>query len=82
MVIYFNDALEEWLHVVQLRVKESTFAKYTYIAENHLIQKIGREKISQINAARINQFLLEKAERGVWMEQEACLSAICRRSAL
>ena len=62
--MYFNDALEEWLHVVQLRVKESTFAKYTYIAENHLIQKIGREKISQINAARINQFLLEKSREG------------------
>lgn len=60
----FENAAQEWLDDVKIRVKESTHANYTYLLIRHILPVLGRKQMSALCSADINRFIREKSENG------------------
>ena len=62
--ISFAMALDMWLLSNKVHIKHSTFDKYSYIIERHIVPKLGDFPISTLNAVKINEFLNDKLNSG------------------
>ena len=62
--ISFAMALDMWLLSNKVHIKHSTFDKYSYIIERHIIPTLGDFPISTLNAVKINEFLNDKLNSG------------------
>jgi len=58
-------AYDEWLTVIQNRVKESTYANYRLKFEKHLLPAFCEMICSEINSAVINTFIKNKIAEGL-----------------
>lgn len=63
-VISFREVLFLWIEHKRNEIKEQTYVRYLYIIENHIIPKIHKMPISQVNNDFINNFLIEKRKHG------------------
>lgn len=52
--------LNDWLKNNRIRYKLSTYTKYKYIIDKHILPELGREKIGSLHISKINSFLDEK----------------------
>lgn len=60
----FNDLSTEWLHYMQMQVKQSTYACYARLITTHIEPYFGDMKISEINQSVLTQFISSKLENG------------------
>ena len=56
--------MQEWLMLKKYNIKESTFAHYTNLLENHIYPKLGQIPLSLLTAEKINDFLKEELRFG------------------
>lgn len=52
----FSYYCDEWLRLNRIRVKESTFVKYTNILENHIKPKLGGYYVHAITSVHVEEF--------------------------
>lgn len=62
--VTFGQLLVDWLASVQTDVKESTYSKYVFLAEKHILPELGRELLSDMNGEMIGQFVSKKLKDG------------------
>ncbi|PWJ12242.1 Phage integrase family protein [Ruminococcus flavefaciens] len=55
----------EWLSVVKLRVKPSTYANYTMKVEKHIIPAFGGLRYDMLTVQMMNNFIQEKQDLGL-----------------
>lgn len=60
----FSLVLSAWLENNQIRLKESTIYRYTYLIERHILPTLGNLRVCSIDNATINAFLAQKASGG------------------
>lgn len=60
----FEEVLRLWMDMNRIKYKGSTEKKYQYMIDTHIIPELGKEKISQLTAPKINAFLMEKMNSG------------------
>lgn len=60
----FSEILRLWLACVRISVKDSTYYRYEYIAERHVLPELGKMRVSEISAPLINTFLNRKLNSG------------------
>lgn len=60
----FDEILVMWMKSHQIKIKESTEAKYHYAIERHIKPLLGLKKVSSLTAPVINRFLFEKRQSG------------------
>lgn len=72
--VTFQFILNDWLKNNRIRYKLSTYTKYQYIIEKHILPELGREKIENLHASKINSFLDGKMSIG-GLKTEGTLSA-------
>ena len=59
-----QEACEQWLAACKLRVKESSYANYESIIQNHILPTLGNISISSLTTAKLNAFISEKLSHG------------------
>jgi len=52
----FADISKKWLYSASLRIKQSTYAHYSFILENHILCRIGGFKMNALSAPLIDRF--------------------------
>lgn len=62
--IKFIDVVKEWLVYIKPSVKESTFALYSRISDNHIIPYLGGLKLTQITEQYLTAYINTLLERG------------------
>jgi integrase len=60
----FSDVANQWLSVVSLKVKASTYAGYTNSLNLHVLPTLGNRKMHSVTALEVSQFAKSKLERG------------------
>lgn len=60
----FKDVLWLWLEDSQIRLKEATIYRYSYLIEAHILPELGEMKVNQITGTIINRYLAEKSKCG------------------
>lgn len=63
--VTINSVYEEWLNAIVNRVKESTYVNYKMKFEKHILPEFGDMLCTEINSAKINEFIKKKMERGL-----------------
>lgn len=63
-ILTFSDVARQWLSVIRLKVKPSTYAGYTSTLDLHILPSFGDFKVQSISAIDISCFATEKLERG------------------
>lgn len=56
--------MEEWLKDRKTDVKESTYAQYANLTQNHILPQLGEISLEDLNPEMISQFLKEKLKTG------------------
>lgn len=56
-IIIFRDLAKNWLNSTKLRVKESTYARYSNQVQKHIIPYIGKYQASKISTELIEQLV-------------------------
>jgi len=72
--VTFQFILNDWLKNNRIRYKLSTYTKYKYIIDKHILPELGKEKMGNLHASRINSFLDGKMSIG-GLKTEGGLSA-------
>ncbi len=54
--ILFMNYCEEWLTINRSRIKESTYIKYMYITEKHIMPGLGKFNLHEIDSLAIEKF--------------------------
>ncbi len=62
--IYFSDLLKEWQNHNEIRLKEGTKLKYTYMITAHIAPELGKRRLKELTGAEINDFLKKKLFQG------------------
>lgn len=62
--VTFATALEMWLVSNRVRIKHSTYDKYSYIIEKHIVPCLGGFALQDLNTLQINDFLNNKLQSG------------------
>ena len=62
--LLFSDVVSQWLSIVSLKVKPSTFANYTSKLDLHILPPLGKHKMQSITVVDISRFTTEKLENG------------------
>lgn len=62
--ISFAVALDMWLVSNKVHIKHSTYDKYNYIIERHIVPDLGSFPITMLNSVTINEFLNNKLNNG------------------
>ena len=62
--VTFARALEMWLVSNRVRIKHSTYDKYSYIIEKHITPDLGDYALQDLNSLQINEFLNNKLQSG------------------
>lgn len=78
----FGELLKKWLQNNKMRYKQSTYLKYEYIIEKHLLPVIGDVKVKDIKISQINILLGDKLKNGGLGNGEALSPAYVRTMAL
>jgi len=60
----FAHIAKQWLSVIVLKVKPSTYAGYTSALDLHILPSFGEHRIHRLTALEINRFAKEKLECG------------------
>jgi len=63
-ILTFADVTGQWLSVICLKVKPSTFAGYTATLELHILPSLGTVAINNLTALEISCFARDKLEKG------------------
>ena len=58
------DVANRWLSTTSLRVKLSTYARYTAALDLHILPLLGKSRIKKLTAADVSRFALDKLENG------------------
>ncbi len=64
----------EWLDNIQSKVKQSTYVKYTNIANNHIIPSLGNVDIHTLSTELVKKFVDEKLTAGNRLSQNGLSS--------
>lgn len=72
--ITFQYILNDWLINNRIRYKDSTYTKYKYIIDKHILPELGKEKIENLHTSKINGFLDGKMN-SEGLKNEGALSA-------
>ncbi len=59
-----QDICAQWLSEIEIRIKQSTFAKYTHIVNKHIVPVLGGLKLSDIEHTTIQRYINEKIKCG------------------
>ncbi|MDO5346126.1 MAG: tyrosine-type recombinase/integrase [Lachnospiraceae bacterium] len=59
-----SNIAEQWLLREKMVVKESTYAKYRYNLDNHILPQLGTLQITELNSALINMYIQHLKEGG------------------
>ena len=62
--IVFRTVASEWLADVKLRVKRSSYEKYVYILDKHILPFFGSYSMGQLSVRSVDRFMLEKLTDG------------------
>lgn len=62
--VTFAAALDMWLVSNRVRIKHTTYDKYNYIIEKHILPGLGNFYLKELNSMQINKFLNEKLQSG------------------
>lgn len=62
--VTFAAALDMWLLSNRVRIKHTTYDKYSYIIEKHIIPDLGNLSLTELNSMQINEFLNDKLQSG------------------
>ena len=62
--ITFAEVAEEWLAVISLKVKPTTYAVYAAALKSHILPAIGRRKMQGMTSLTVGRFAKHKLEHG------------------
>jgi len=62
--ISFEDTASQWLSVISLKVKPSTYAGYIATLDRHILPSFGNRKMQSLTAVDISRYAKEKLEKG------------------
>lgn len=79
--ISFQELLTEWLQSNKMRYKASTYAKYKYLIDKHLIPMFGNMNLKEVNITKINTCLGNKMIDGGLNEGKELSAAYVRTMA-
>ena len=60
----FPDVARQWLSVISLKVKPSTYAGYVKSLDLHILPQLGQRKMHHLTAADVSRFAKDKLESG------------------
>ena len=80
--ISFEKLFNEWLQNNKIRYKQSTYSKYKYMIDRHLIPVMGNLKVKNVNIAMINTLLESKMSSGGLKDGQKLSPAYVRTMAL
>ena len=60
----FGEVTSQWLSVVSLKVKQSTYAGYTVSLNLHILPSLGKSNIQNLTSVDVSHFAKEKLENG------------------
>lgn len=60
----FGQLLSDWLFCIRPNLKESTYSKYVFAVEKHIVPELGDVRLSHMNSDVIDRFTRDKLERG------------------
>lgn len=60
----YNTILDAWLQSTRKKVKESTYARYSYIVNSHIRPQLGSFSISKISTQLVEGFIDQKLKSG------------------
>ena len=60
----FADVVSQWLSVISLKVKPSTYAGYTATIDLHILPSLGKRKMNSITAVDVSLLAKAKLENG------------------
>jgi integrase len=60
----FAELSRKWLSNISLRVKQSTYARYVFVLERHILPKLGGYKLQKLTSADIDRFTKGKLASG------------------
>lgn len=78
----FKELLNRWLQNNKIRYKQSTYSKYKYMIDKHIIPIIGDMKVTDVNVPMINTFLGNKMKDGGLHDDKGLSPAYVRTMAL
>lgn len=62
--ISYSYILTSWLDFSQMRVKESTYARYVHIVERHIRPKLGNYKLAKISTKCVEEYVVDALKNG------------------
>lgn len=62
--ILYDDILNMWLYSIKIKIKESTYARYTHLIETHIRKHLGKYPISKISTQLIEEFINKQLKNG------------------
>lgn len=63
--IKFEVIVQQWLENSKLRVKESSYVKYSNLVRNHILPELGGIRVSQLTTETMEQFVRRKLNCGM-----------------
>ncbi len=78
----FKELLNQWLQNNKIRYKQSTYSKYRYMIDRHIIPIMGDMKVTDVNVPMINTFLGDKMKDGSLHDGKKLSPAYVRTMAL
>ena len=90
----FEEIAAQWLVNIRLRIKESSYVKYHYLLQKHLLPELGGVEMSELTTDRAEAFVRKLLEQGrcdgngglaektvrdiLWVLKDICLYAAYR----
>lgn len=62
--VTFGQLIVDWLNSVETDVKESTYSKYVFLVEKHILPELGKELLVNMTGEVIDQFVSKKLKEG------------------
>lgn len=57
IIVTYDKVLNLWLQAIKLKVKESTYSKYTHLVERHIKKSLGHISINQLNSKIVGNYI-------------------------
>lgn len=62
--VLYSKILEQWLNSVKINVKESTYARYCGLVNNHILPYLGKYPVSKISTMQIESYIRLQLQSG------------------
>ena len=62
--VLFETIIYQWLCENKIKLKSSTFSKYSFLIERHIVPELGKIPANQINSGIINNYIDNKMKNG------------------